>query len=88
MHQSIQIAPELSRKVSKIIKNQKPAKRTDQKGERIQEQKLQKVPAELQQPERMAISLTSDHLFVQGFLYVLQETWSKDFAVVINHYFT
>ena len=42
MHQSIQITPELSRKVSKSIRNKNPAKETDQKGERIQERKMQK----------------------------------------------
>ena len=29
----------------------------------------------------MAISPNPNKLFVHGFLYVLQETWSKDFAV-------
>ena len=47
MHQSIQITPELSRKVYKSIRNKNPAEETDQKGERIQEQKLQKHPAEI-----------------------------------------
>ena len=42
MHQSIQITPELSKKVSKSIRNKNLAEETDQKGERIQEQKLQK----------------------------------------------
>ena len=37
---------------------------------------------ELQQPERMVISSNPNKLFVQGFLYVLQETWSQDFAMV------
>ena len=37
--------------------------------------------AELQQPRKMAISPNTNKLFVHGFLYVLQETWSKDSTV-------
>ena len=36
---------------------------------------------ELQQSRKMTISPNSNHLFVHGFLYVLQETWSEILAV-------
>ena len=83
--QSAPKAPELSRRVPTTISNQKPAKRTDPKGgkkSRIEKyRKCRKIPAALQQPARILISLTFDHLFVLVFLYVFQETWSKMLAL-------
>ena len=69
----------LNKIASKTCK--KNRSKEEEKIKNINHRKIQENPAVLQQPARIMISLTSDRLFVLGFLYVLQETWSEMLAL-------